>query len=261
MSHPDPTFSNPRILCLHGGGVNASVFRAQCRALISSLTPQFRFVFVDAPFACAPHAAIAPVYGDYGPFFRWLRFEDHHAAVDAREAAAQILAQCRAVMDDDPGTGEWVGLLGFSQGAKVAASLLWLQERLAPRPLPLLSVDVRFKFAVLLAGGPPLVILDPTRAAEDVPRHVDTAEGVGFNFEDWPETNEGEHVLGLPTLHVHRLQEPGLERHRMLLKLYCKRGTTRLVEWNGGHRLPIKSSDVDLVTKELLETAREAGAL
>ncbi|KID61140.1 citrinin biosynthesis oxydoreductase CtnB, partial [Metarhizium hybridum] len=46
----DDTLSLPRILCLHGGGVNGTVFRLQCRAIIAQLGHRFRFVFMDAPY-------------------------------------------------------------------------------------------------------------------------------------------------------------------------------------------------------------------
>ena len=56
----DPTLHHPRILCLHGGGVNRDVFRAQARSLIKAL-PSFRLVFADGPFYCAPGPGIVPV--------------------------------------------------------------------------------------------------------------------------------------------------------------------------------------------------------
>ena len=48
------TLHLPRVLCLHGGGVNASIFRAQMRAFLThpQLSTRFRFVFVEAPFFC-----------------------------------------------------------------------------------------------------------------------------------------------------------------------------------------------------------------
>ena len=104
------------------------------------------------------------------------------------------------------------------------------------------------------------MMLDPVGRLE-VPRFVETADKTSLSFADWPAGNEGEHVIGLPTLHVHGLKDPGIERHRKLLELYCKRGTTRLVEWEGDHRLPIKSVDVDLVVAKVMEMAWETGVV
>lgn len=256
-----------RILCLHGGGVNATVFRMQCRRFLNgTFASHFRLVFVDAPFLCKAHPAIERVYGDQGPFYRWLRWQDEHDEVDAHEAAGMIISQCKAAMDSDPGTGEWVGILGFSQGAKIAASLLWLQERVATMVngqsrLPQLGDNVSFRFGVLMAGSAPLVNLDPTGKLGATPRHVATADGLSMAFADWPASNVGDHAIGTPTLHVHGLQDPGIDRHVKLMTLYCKPGTAKLAEWDGDHRIPIKTPDVDLVVSKVLELARETGVL
>ncbi|KAK0613556.1 serine hydrolase FSH [Immersiella caudata] len=269
MMTADPTLGYPRILCLHGGGTNAAIFRLQCRSLMAKLS-QFRFVFVDAPVPCPPHPAISAVYGDaHGPCYRWLRYEDEHEEVDAQEASRAVLKQCRDAMDNDDddaaggGTGEWVGLLGFSQGAKMAASILWLGGWLDPRPLPRpMGMDVRFRFAVLLAASAPIVLLDPTGALKsELPRHVDTADTVSMRFGDWPRSGQGDHAMGLPTLHVHGLQDALLPKQRKLVELYCKPGTARVVEWGGGHRLPFKPADVQTVADKTMEMAREAGVL
>lgn len=318
----DPSLPLPRILCLHGGGVNAKVFRWQCRSIIrSGLTPHFRFVFADGPFECDPHPAIVTVYGEHGPFYRWLRWLEDHEEVSAHETCRSILGGLQKVMDSDEGTGEWVGVLGFSQGAKIAGSLLWSQEFFKRRwrerqrngekangngignenghsvggggpfgadeedeeeeEVVLLRDNKRggkavdFKFGVLMAGSAPTVMLDPrppkpwhgygyefgSRAA---PRYVETADKTSMSFSDWPSVSElegGEHVITLPTLHVHGLLDPGIERHRKLLELYCAKGTTRLVKWVGDHRLPIKTADVEMVVKGVLDIAWETGAL
>ncbi|KAJ9156845.1 Esterase LovG [Coniochaeta hoffmannii] len=266
MASTNPPLHLARILCLHGGGVNATVFRLQCRRFLTgTFASHFRLVFVDAPFPCPAHPAIERVYGDYGPFYRWLRWQDHHEEVDASEAAGMILSQCKTAMDSDPGTGDWVGVLGFSQGAKIAASLLWLQERVAEKEddlsagLPVLGPDVHFRFGVIMAGSAPLVNLDPTGELGSTPRHIAAADSLSMSFADWPGSNEGEHAIKTPTLHVHGLQDPGLDRHNKLISLYCKEETARLVEWDGDHRIPIKTPDVDMVVSGVLELARETG--
>ncbi|KPM43459.1 hypothetical protein AK830_g3095 [Neonectria ditissima] len=247
----------PRILCLHGGGVNAQIFELQCRGLIARLRGSLRLVFVDAPFLSAPHPSVVSVYGDHGPFRRWLRWQPDHPEVDAEAAAAEIRYQCRAAMRDDPGRGDWVGVLGFSQGAKIAASLLWAQERAAAEEE--LGSDenttAAFKFGVLMAGRGPLVMVDWRLP---MPRHVVDAALMSSEFDDWPETNVGPHVLSIPTLHVHGMRDPGLEQHRKLRDAYCESGTTTLVEWDGGHRLPIKLHDVEAVASGILQLARDA---
>ncbi|GAO17451.1 uncharacterized protein UV8b_05999 [Ustilaginoidea virens] len=239
----------PRILCLHGGGVNARVFRLQCRTLIARLRDSFRLVFVDGPYPCAPHDDIVPVYGDLGPFFRWLPAEGERCNPPAA-AADDVMTACLAAMGRDPGSGPWVGVLGFSQGAKIAVSLLWAQQRAAER------ARTDFKFGVVMAGSAPVVRLDMRL---DQPRHVAEPLMSSVDFDDWPPEPCGDHVVDIPTLHVHGLQDAGIDRHRRLLALYCRPVQTRLVEWDGGHRLPFKTADAQLVVEEMLRMARGAG--
>ncbi|KAK0649877.1 serine hydrolase FSH [Cercophora newfieldiana] len=261
-STPDPTLALPRILCLHGGGVNGKVFQLQCRGLLAGeLSKHFRFVFINGPFVCAPHGAIGTVYGDFAPFYRWLRWEPEHEELDARLAALELLDHCNDQMNADEGTGPWVGVLGFSQGAKMAANFLWMQERLNG-PVPMLASDVRFRFGVFMAGSAPPVMLDPHGVLQPVPRHIDTADTLGTSvFTDWPESNEGEHSIAAPTLHVHGLRDPGIEGHRKLFRWYVKPGTAKLVEWDGDHRIPLKKSDVQPVVDGILDMARQTGVL
>ncbi|KAL4745578.1 serine hydrolase FSH [Aspergillus terricola var. indicus] len=142
-------------------------------------------------------------------------------------------------------TGRWVGLLGFSQGAKMAGCLLLRQQRQnQTASFPFLHAQsdsalrgADFRFAVLMAGRGPLML------AEDGP-------GTGQRLQ-----------LRLPTVHVHGTRDQGLAMHRELLYRDCAKGSTRLVEWDGDHRVPTKGKDVALVVAAILDAAREAGAI
>ncbi|KAK0388134.1 hypothetical protein NLU13_4379 [Sarocladium strictum] len=251
----------PRILCLHGGGTNASIFRFQLRAILSRSSPNFRFVFVEAPFISEPHPAVAEIFADYAPFRRWLRWESNHPEIDDNEAAEKIVEACREAMraDNEIASGEWVGVLGFSQGAKMVASLLWAQQVLGAREQDEGArelLDARFKFGVLMAGRHPIVRLSP-----DLPEnpHTSPAGRSSIDPTELPASNEGDHVVTTPTLHVHGLADPGLQQHREMKDLWFATGTTTLVEWDGDHRLPIKPADVDKVLEKIYELAENAG--
>ncbi|GAB0138553.1 hypothetical protein EsDP_00006785 [Epichloe bromicola] len=254
ITQPSPL---PRILCLHGGGVNGRVFRLQCRTIISQLAHAFRLVFMDGPYASNPHPDIVAVYGHLGPFHHWLPPTDEE---EPTAGARHVMDSCLAAMEnDDDGSGPWVGVLGFSQGAKIAISLLWAQRRaevlLGPGHA---RTDIRF--GVIMAGSAPVVCLDPRLPR---PRHVAeaTANVSGPSFEDWPDAPCGHHVVDVPTLHVHGLKDAGIERHRKLLALYCEPGRTSVVEWDAGHRLPFKTGDVQRVVSSMLDMARHAGVV
>lgn len=241
----------PRLLCLHGGGTSAEIFEVQARGIVRALAGTFRFVFVNAPFLSAPHPDIVPYFGDSGPFYRWMRWDG-----DARENTEEerkILSQLQWAMDEDEGRGDWVGVMGFSQGAKIAASLLWTQEKVKEGKGP-------FRFGVIVAGRAPVVVLDPERKMLTIPHTADISK-LGHDFADWAPDNKGEHAISIPTLHVHGTRDPGHPLHKRLVTDYCKDGTARVVEWDGGHRLPIQKDDVDAVVGHMLELAREAGVM
>ncbi|THX71646.1 hypothetical protein D6D04_09427 [Aureobasidium pullulans] len=246
------TISLPRILCLHGGGTNANIFRLQCRVLEKRLSRSFRLVYAEAPFtSLQPGPDVTAVYKDYPPFKVWLRDHRMPGAWTPDYVADKIdaaLALAMAADNAKGASGAWVGLLGFSQGAKIVASVMYRQQRCGMSG---------FSFAVLFAGRGPLVWLMP-----DCPVPlglVDAATPFTYAAPTWLTLGSDEHVLRLPTIHVHGLNDPGLEDHRDMLREYCDPRTATLSEWDGDHRMPIRSRDVDAVVKEIFRAAMEAG--
>lgn len=255
---PDPTLHLPRILCLHGGGVTGDAFRLQARSLINNLKPYFRLVFADGPFFCDPGPGIIPVYADFAPFRRWLRWLPEHQEIDAETAVEEIWYQIRLAMDEDNAnraTGEWVALMGFSQGAKMSASLLYDQQARDEKKLPRID-GLNWRFAVVLAGRAPLVSL--SEATADNKALVNAAE-ISEGFASVEETGGKGQVLTIPTIHVHGLQDPGIHLHRRMLDHYCTPGSTTLIEWDGNHRVPIKKVDVDPIVEAILKLAKQTG--
>ncbi|KAL4863027.1 serine hydrolase-domain-containing protein [Aspergillus spectabilis] len=260
----DTTLHHPRILCLHGGGTNARIFRSQCRALRAKLSPHYRLVFAEAPFFTTPGPDVVSVYEKWGPFRSWLPpgFPAHGSPHDGpvpfsesetacQRVIASIEQSIEAAMNEDNrlgGTGAWIGVLGFSQGAKMAASLLLRQQNhpdydYARRRNSKLNVD--YRFAVLLAGRAPMVSLTL--------EEMDDFGMAYFGLE--PAT------LHLPTIHVHGMKDPGLALHRELLDYGCEEGSARLIEWDGEHRVPIRSQEVMAVVDAMVDVGRQTGAI
>ncbi|KAF2146585.1 uncharacterized protein K452DRAFT_218179 [Aplosporella prunicola CBS 121167] len=262
----DPTFQLPRLLCLHGGGVTAEVFRLQARAFVSALSPYFRLVFADGPFFCDAGPGVLPVYADLGPYRRWLRWQPHHLDVDSETTVEEIRYQLELAMEEDDrrgAVGEWAGFLGFSQGGKLAASLLFeAQKRRERREGKIDGEETmlwkqNWRFAVCMAARAPLVALSP--GSEKISSFV-SAGGVseGFDFEAAGKPGP-EALLRAPTLHIHGLKDPGLHLHQILLDAYCAPGSATLVEWDGDHRVPLKAKDMEGITRAILETAKKGG--
>jgi predicted esterase len=257
----------PRILCLHGGGVNAKIFETQSRSLVRHLEHSFRLVWADAPFFCDPHSDIIGVYGDYAPFRRWVRWLPEHPEIDAETCIEEIGYAMRTAMEDDDragGTGEWVGLMGFSQGAKLSASLLLEQQareakaqtegtKISSGPTGIPGLN--WRFGILLAGRAPLNNLNPSLLKS---KALVSAGSISEGFQFCEEVDKGT-MLHKPTLHVHGMADPGLHLHRKLLHEYCEDGTAILVEWEGAHRVPLKTMDVDRVVKAIYDIAEGTG--
>ena len=257
----------PRILCLHGGGVNAAIFAAQSRSLIRHLQHSFRLVWADAPFLCDPHPDVVNVYGSYAPFRRWLRWQPEHTEIDADSGIDEIGYALRRAMEDDDregGIGEWVGLMGFSQGAKLSASLLLEQQAREERAqregreaeTGLTGMfGLNWKFGILLAGRAPLCNLNPEILKTEA---LVSVGNISEGFQFCKEVDK-EAKLRKPTLHVHGMADSGLFLHRKLLHGYCEKGTTTLIEWEGAHRIPLKSKDVDRVVEAIYHIAESTG--
>ena len=253
----------PRILCLHGGGTNAETFRLQSRGLFRLLGDKFRFVFPDAPYLSPPDPGVMPTYAHLQPFRRWLRWKTDQPDPGPEVICHDIDPVISEVMarDDALGaTSDWVALMGFSQGAKVCASLL-LRYQLRAAKLEDQPAEAKFRFAILLAGRGPLVNLDMNLTDSFALADANEIITGAFALITGAFLNGSDHVLHLPTLHVHGRKDPGLENHRRLLTDYCKPGTTRLVEWDGDHRVVLQTADVTAVVDQVLDLARQTGVL
>lgn len=264
------TDHRPRILCLHGGGTNTIIFQYQARNLISKLKPHFRLVYANAPFLCDAGPNVLPLYRDHGPFRCWLPWKkalasdndddepDKKAVIAAIEESLE-----RAMRADHAGTGPWVGLVGFSQGAKLSASLLLEQElrRDQRRQTPPLSSSSSpsscyqdWKFAVLLHGIAPLVALSEQGEEQEGMQRADQILGLfseGFQFQE----GKVSRPVTVPTIHVHGLRDMGLPLSRKLLDVYCESGSATLIEWDGDHRVPVKTVDVQRIVNEVFRVS------
>lgn len=247
------TLHYPRILCLHGGGTNSRIFHMQCRAISHSLKTRFRMVFAEAPFPSTAGPDVLTVYADCGPFKRWvLTVEPNAVERQPKETWAAIDKTIGDTMDADDAlgaTGEWVAVLGFSQGAKIAASILLLQQEMPERLGRLKRSEKGFRFGVLMAGRGPLLPLDPDNAS-----WLDAEER--FNYVNNEAANR---ILRIPTIHFHGLDDPGLGYHQVLLEEWCDPKTTTLLEWDGNHRLPFKTPDVKLLVDKILAFSSQTG--
>ena len=220
--------------------------------------PDFRLVFVDAPFLSASGPGVVPVYENWGPFRRWLRWRPEHPEIDDEDAAEMILSSLERCKLEDEGDGPWVGLLGFSQGAKIAASILYDQQIRAGRGFRDSRIRTNYRFAVLFAGRGPLISFCEN-GATPLPGFATAGQMSTTERSDYYPGQLPNVLLRFPTIHVHGLNDMGLHWHRKLLKQYHDSTTTTVIEWDGTHRMPLKRADVMKVVLEIYRVAREEG--
>jgi hypothetical protein len=200
------------------------------------------------------------VYADWAPFRRWLRWTPDHPEVTAEEAVMEIEDSLQRAMDEDDrkgATGEWVALMGFSQGAKMSASLLFHQQVLAEKlgarlPWGSYKRKLNFRFAVLMAGRGPLVSMDPELVMTPAFHDAATPSLSGYDVGSLNRKHFEDYVLRIPTLHVHGTLDSGLQMHQRFMEEFFEKESVRLVVWDGDHRVPLRSGDVSAVVDQIL---------
>lgn len=236
----------PCILCLHGGGSSAAILKIQARRLISQLSPHFRFVFVDGPHQCPPGPGILPTFEGMEPYHRWylgnwnrITSTDYHLMPrDEVDAVDSVIL--RAMEETEGGIESFVGVMGFSQGARLAAGLLLRQQRRKIKADPLPLGGCKLNFGVMIAGPYP-----PITMAEE----VDEQEGVG-NYAP---------LQTIPTVHAWGKDDQFIDRIKRMADC-CDNADTFVLEYPGGHHMPARNEPAatSTLSEYVLEASRAA---
>eukprot|EP01062_Namystynia_karyoxenos_P055278 TRINITY_DN46046_c0_g1_i1.p2 TRINITY_DN46046_c0_g1~~TRINITY_DN46046_c0_g1_i1.p2 ORF type:complete len:245 (+),score=70.71 TRINITY_DN46046_c0_g1_i1:62-736(+) len=117
MSAGEPAGRRPRVLCLHGNGTSASIMRVQLGHL--QRTGAGELTCIDGPTECPPAPGITPHFPE-GPYYRFCERAEGEGTWYKPDSVARGLAHVRAKWAE---LGPFDALLGFSQGANVAAML------------------------------------------------------------------------------------------------------------------------------------------
>lgn len=214
----------PRLLCLHGGGTSAMIFKIQTRRLQWALRSTFKFIFVDGPFPSPAGPGVLPAFAGCDPYFRWLNPGSQNPEQDQRRVR-QVLR--KAMMDDG---GEFVGVLGFSQGARLTAGLLADQEeRNTTEGMP------NWKFGVMLCGSYPPLSLSLARTPSKKPSQGIDEHGEIRELED-------DEIIHVPSVLVRGTLDPHHEKGRRLVKYFDDETAISLV-FKMGHHLPGAAGD------------------
>jgi predicted esterase len=188
-----------KLLVLHGFTQNGEVLRAHMADLSRQLPEHVTCSFPDAPHACSEESTRrlqAMLRSEQAaPYLCWWNATDDGRLYRGYE---QSLALLKSAVSD----GEPFGVLGFSQGAVLAATLAALAQR---------GEFARPAFVALVAGR--------------VPR----AEALAPFFEG---------VLSVPSLHVWGERDVMAKEWAPQLADKFDPETREVVRWNGPHVLP-----------------------
>ena len=197
-----------------------------------------------------------PVYSGRSIFKRWLRWRPEHPEIrpeDAVRAVDRSLKEAKYQDDEGHGTGEWVALLSFGQGAKMCASLVY-RHQFRMKALGRHFAGSNYRFGVLLAERVPLISLDPLRTP--TPRLLDASQITYVNGSNRPTLRNEGHIY----VYQHFLcMEPLIMDWTYIVSCMenSPRFTAGLIECDGDHRVPLKSKDVSLVAGQIRELVKQ----
>ncbi|EED15545.1 EF-hand calcium-binding domain protein [Talaromyces stipitatus ATCC 10500] len=227
-----------KFLCLHGRGTNSDIFESQLVNLRSCLSSAHIFDFIDAQFDCPP----APGIGDFypPPYLCW------HERYEPKDVQA-VHDYINSVIEED---GPYDGIIGFSEGAALAASLLLCEEYTRSG-----GAAASIKVAIFLNG---VVALSPSEKigyniGEAIMADQDRYIGLlhGFESEDVDKSNDEKrfsHIYGfspddfpcrisIPTLHVIG-EGDSFAKHARAIADLCQQEKAEVFLHDGGHELP-----------------------
>ncbi|TVY30978.1 Esterase [Lachnellula hyalina] len=212
----------PTIICLHGGGTNSTIFNIQSVRIQRALRDSFHFIFPDGPFPYGPGPDVLPFFEGCEPFLGWTNRGD---AGPMPDESIQVIKKAIAERQN---ISDVVGIMGFSQGARTAAGLLY-EQQLRDKGGEGEGLGVDFKFGVLCMGtSPPLT--------------------------DKLSENE---LIAVPSIHVVGTSDPWAFSSRELYEGFFDKKTSKKIELDLGHRLPSVEEDTYKIVHEIRRLYRE----
>ncbi|KAL8948757.1 MAG: hypothetical protein Q9222_005082 [Ikaeria aurantiellina] len=238
----------PCLLCLHGGGTSAYILSLQTRRLQRALSVHYRFVFVDAPFECDAGPGVLPFFEGLGPYRRWINADGED------EGRVRPLLH-KTMMEDG---GDFVGVLGFSQGARLAVGLLHEQQQPGKgggRPKGGgggFRNDFDFRFGVFICGTyPPLSSSSSSSPSSSSCAAVFPITPTALlEHQHWHPQHEN--ILSTPSIHVIGHKDPFAHRSRLLARC-SEPSTTTVLECDMGHQFPVFPAETQRLAGEVVQ--------
>ncbi|GAW19657.1 hypothetical protein ANO14919_091460 [Xylariales sp. No.14919] len=167
----------PKILCLHGSGTSAAIFRIQAIRLSRILQGHFELVYVDGFIDTPPGPGVLPFFEGMEPYKRWLTDKDGH-----EERPWPDLDKLVELFNRN---GPFVGIIAFSQGAKAATHLIrWLEQR-----------GQQLDFAALFGGTVPFRLKVGTEEWAELVKPTIITRSIHVIGDDDPWRSESEALM------------------------------------------------------------------
>ncbi|KAL4867996.1 serine hydrolase FSH [Aspergillus spectabilis] len=221
-----------RILCLHGMGTDSTILKAQLSSFLNLLPDDYIFTFPDAPLLCDPSPGVSEHYP--GPYRCWFNTPTNTKVAQSYMWVRQHILQ--------NGGNPFDAVIGFSQGAALAAGMLLHQQIEDPKAPPL------FRAAMFICSPLPFACVPDYGI--DVRRYFGVKLLEGCEIEqvtDGPFYNMfhpdvDEVRIRIPTAHVYGRQDDW-RRHSMELRGLCCPQLQIEFEHDGGHEVPRHASE------------------
>lgn len=249
----EPTLRKPprALLCIHGAGGSAAIFRVQLAKLRFALRHDFELVFATAPFVSGAGPGVLPLFEGMEPFYSW--FQQDPTRQDAGEqddnkgeeekqrmATTQspsiekrvqaVQAPIRQAVENwqytNPET-PIVGIVAFSEGALVATLLLWQQKMGRVPWLPTMNIA--------------MFVCSYYREEATEFMRAESAH------------NDTKILINVPTLHLQGRQDFAREGSKKLVGWHFLPRFAHVLEFQGQHQFPNRRADVEETIKRFLQ--------
>ncbi|KAL5078999.1 hypothetical protein RYX36_007420 [Vicia faba] len=130
----------PKILCLHGFRTSGQILKTQVLRWPETVLQKLDLVFLDGKFPAQGKSDVEGIFGP--PYYEW--FQSNEDFTEYRN-----FEQCLTYIEDYMlQNGPFDGVLGFSQGAFLAAALPGMQEQ----GVALQKIN-KIRFLILISGA------------------------------------------------------------------------------------------------------------
>ncbi|KAK1987647.1 oxidoreductase [Colletotrichum cereale] len=222
--------SAPRaLLCIHGSGGSANMFCVQTAKLRMASRHKFGFAFASAPFESEPGPGLLPLFRGTGPyrFWFWNHDDDKHTRLGGlllavSKAVQKVLEDWQSNKPQIP----IVGMLAFSEGALVAALLIWQQQMGILPWFPKMNVAMFICYSY-------------------------TEEATNYIKTESPDDQKAI-MINVPSVHLQGLQDFVLQGSRKLAATHFPPENAAMLEFQGGYHIPNRKGDVDEAARRFL---------